>query len=147
LHAAADRTAAGPPGLPPDVVPRGRDGARRTAGRLVVPPRRAEDDAARLGRRRRLAARRLPERLGATHAHAARRAGRRRLVPGALQRRGRADRLHAAAAALRAALGARALDRGPRRGVAELPRPRGRATRDALAARPAPNVIATYRLQ
>ena len=63
VHPAADRAAVDAPRLPPRRLPHRRGAARLgRAGRLVVPARRAEDDAAQLARRRRAHARRLPER-------------------------------------------------------------------------------------
>ena len=65
LHAAAHRPAPRPPGLPAPALPRRpRAGGLGPARRLVVPHRRAPDDPARLGRRRRPHARRVPQRRG-----------------------------------------------------------------------------------
>src|SRR5262249_27252578 len=131
-------------------VPRRRRARERTAGRLVVPGRRAQDDPSRLADG--AAARRLPQRRRPAHEDGTRRAGARRLLHRALQRRPRPDRLPAAAAAVREPLVARALDgrseraRGGVRGTR-----RGRA-RGALAAAVPPRDVseplrATYRLQ
>ena len=64
VHPAADRPAAGAPGLPAHELPRRRRRQHRAARCLVVPARRPQDDQARLGRRQRPAARRVPQREG-----------------------------------------------------------------------------------
>src|SRR5262249_38850233 len=145
VHAAADPPPPGASGVPPQHVPRGSRREQRATRRLLVSAGRPADDAARLGHGR-AAARRVPERRGARHAHAARRAGRGRLVPDPLQRTPRGRGLHAAAAALRPALDARALDVGPADGGAALRAGRGHA-RVACPLRLPARVIATYRLQ
>ena len=65
VHATPDRAPTRSPGLPAADVPDGQ-GARglRGPGRLVVPSRRTGDDATRLGARRCLGSRRLPQRGG-----------------------------------------------------------------------------------
>ena len=116
LHAPAHRAAARPPDLPAADVP---DGARAAglgrARHLVVPARRACDDAQGLGAGRRIRDRRVPQRRRDHGRDARGRARRRRLVPRDLQRLARPADVQAAAGALRPPLGARALDRRPRR--------------------------------
>ena len=122
----ADRAAARASGLPADVVPERDGGESRAARRLVVPPGRAADDAARLDEPRDADARRLPQRPRDPRADAARRADRRRLVPAAAQRALGGRRLHAADAPLRLTLGRRA---GHRRGAGSSRSVRARSSR------------------
>ncbi len=129
----------------------GTEGGLGAARRVVVPARRAADDQERLGRRRRAAARDVPQRRGDRHARRARAADRRRLLRGALQRRPRGRRAHAPAGALRRAVDVRAAHgrRGLRR---HLRAGRARRAAVALAHAAAPHGLmtelrATYRLQ
>ena len=74
LHAAPDRAAPRPPRVPPRALPgRARAGRLGAARRVVVPPRRAPHDPARLGGAR-PRARRVPQRPGDRRPHRARRA-------------------------------------------------------------------------
>ena len=111
VHQAADRAPVEAPRLPPRRLPhrRGADGLG-LPGRLVVPGRRPEDDAAQLARRQRAHPRRLPQRLGDPDPQRAGCAGDRRHLPDPVQRLGRGDRLHASGRLLRPPLDARALD-------------------------------------
>ena len=81
--AARDRAAERASGLPAHVVPHRQSRRERAARRVVVPARRAADDAARLDEPRDADARRLPQRPGDPRADAARRADLRGLVPAA----------------------------------------------------------------
>ena len=114
VHEAADRAAPQAPGLPQPALLRRQRRPIRAAGRLVVSPRRAQDDPARLGPARPPLDRPVPERARDLLPRRPRRGDPRRLVPAALQRGAGGHDLQAARASLRRALGARALDRGPR---------------------------------
>ena len=115
LHATPDRAPTLSPGLPAADVPDGQ-GARglRGPGRLVVPSRRAGDDAARLGAWRCLGRRRVPQRGRDHGGDPGGRADHRRFVSRPLQCVAGPAFLPPAAGPLRPAVVARALDGRPR---------------------------------
>ena len=114
VHEARAAPPGGASGLPALRLPhrRGAAGLGR-ARRLVVPARRPQDDAGGLGARRRLRARRVPQRRRDPDARPRTASRRGRLVPRPLQRLARAGDVRPAAGAVRPPLGARALHRRP----------------------------------
>ena len=111
------------------------------AGHLVVPARRATDDAARLDEPGHPRTGRVPQREGAPEPRPKREPGGGRRLPAPFQRERRPGRLHAAAAALRAALAARPRHVRARRGAGSVPGARPRAGRGALGSRPAGHTV------